>query len=185
MTSKEFTEYRNWVINQYLLDNGNRLSTLINLVVEDLNFPEFTIKMRHAKNRRQQYIGMSYDLAQILKEYILIAGHTSGKDFFFCDKNGNQIKARRLQESLAEYNKSRGVARTGIHRYRHTFAKKFLQDGGDPFVLKDILGQQTMEMVNKYVRYYASDLVESIQKHSPLSTMREQLGLKKRRIITG
>lgn len=33
-------EYRDWVIVNYLLSTGNRLETVINLKIEDINFNE-------------------------------------------------------------------------------------------------------------------------------------------------
>ena len=33
------------------------------------------------------------------------------------------------------YNKSRGIQQTGIHRYRHTFAKQWVLNGGNVVTL--------------------------------------------------
>ena len=52
----EFTEYRNWVIVNYLLSTGNRRNTLINIKIADVDFEGGFIKLSTTKNKKQQDI---------------------------------------------------------------------------------------------------------------------------------
>jgi len=57
----------------------------------------------------------------------------------------------RLSNNLRDYNLSRGIMKTGVHRWRHTFAKKWILAGGDIFRLQKILGHSSLDVVKEYV----------------------------------
>ena len=59
---------------------------------------------------------------------------------------------------LYEYNKRRGVETTGIHRYRHTFAKQWILNGGNVVALQKILGHASLDMTRKYVKLFSEDI---------------------------
>ena len=47
-----FAEYRNWVLVCYFIATGNRLGTVCNLKISDLNFNDSEILIRKTKNRK-------------------------------------------------------------------------------------------------------------------------------------
>jgi len=49
-----FPEYRNWVLVNYLLATGNRLGTVVNLLIRDISFTDGVIVLTKTKNRHQQ-----------------------------------------------------------------------------------------------------------------------------------
>ena len=73
-----FSEYRNWVIINYLIGTGNRLSTVTNLLCGDIDFDNDVIKLTKTKNRRQQLVPLSVTLKGILKEYLIYRKRSSG-----------------------------------------------------------------------------------------------------------
>ena len=64
--------------------------------------------------------------------------------------------------------KRSGVYRLDAHLCRHTFATRFLINGGDVFSLQQILGHSTLEMVRHYVNLASSHIAIQHQKYSPL-----------------
>lgn len=60
---------------------------------------------------------------------------------------------------------------TLIFRFRYTFAIKFLRNGGNVFVLKELLGHEKLEQTMRYVKFVESDISESA-KHSPTDNWR-------------
>jgi integrase/recombinase XerD len=72
---------------------------------------------------------------------------------------------RQLMERLGT---RAGVPRTHAHRFRHTFAIEFLRNGGNVFVLQEILGHTTLDMVRRYLRIAQMDLDREIEKASPV-----------------
>jgi site-specific recombinase XerD len=60
---------------------------------------------------------------------------------------------------------------------RHTFAVRYLVNGGDVFTLQKILGHTTLEMTRKYVTLASTDVKEKHRQYSPI----DNLGLAERK----
>ncbi|MCL2718725.1 MAG: tyrosine-type recombinase/integrase [Lachnospiraceae bacterium] len=165
-----FTEFRNWVMVCYLLGTGNRRTTVCNIKIGDLDFENDEIRLKKVKNKKPYTIPISPFLKKSLQEYLI---HRKGTDdeYLFCSVYGGQLTADHFNTIIYKYNTSRGVIKTSLHLFRHTFAKTWILNGGDPFRLKTILGHNSMAMVNEYVNMYGSDLKKDFSKFNPLDNM--------------
>ena len=123
-----FSEYRNWVIVNFLLGTGVRLNTLSQLKVEDISLENAIVDLRHTKNRKQRIIPLSKSLVNILFEYLDIH-QVDKEDYLFCTIHGKKLQASSIKSAIYRYNKRRGVETTSIHKFRHTFAKKWILNG--------------------------------------------------------
>jgi len=65
-----FTEYKVWAFENFLLGTGVRLSTALDVKIRDVDFKNGYIFLGKTKNRIQQYIPMAKSLQGILKEYL-------------------------------------------------------------------------------------------------------------------
>ena len=166
-----FSEYRNWVMICYLLGTGNRLDTLSNLKVKDIDFDSHEIVLRKVKNKKPYIIPLAPTLEKTLTEYLRFR---KGKpeDYLFCNRYGEKLQKDSITTSLYRYNHSRGVLKTSVHLFRHTFAKNWILNRGDPFRLKAILGHSTMAMVNEYVNMFGKDLHKDFDEFNPLENMK-------------
>jgi integrase/recombinase XerD len=63
---------------------------------------------------------------------------------------------------LYEYNKRRGVETTGVHRYRHTFAKQWILNGGNVVSLSKILGHSSLQITQNYINLLVSDVSKEV-----------------------
>lgn len=172
-----FTDYKMWVYTNYLLATGNRLSTVLSLKISDLDFHNQLIYIRKTKNRKEQIIPMSDTLSKVLREYLRYRKGT-GDDYVFCNTRGGKGDSRTYEDMLADYNRKRGVAKTSAHLYRHTFAKKWILNGGDIFRLQKILGHSDLTVVKEYVEMFGNDLTRDFGKFNPLDTLGSQYGAK-------
>lgn len=166
-----FTEYRNWVIVNYLLSTGNRLSTLTNLKIKDLNFDDELLELKKVKNKKQYMIPISKTLIKVLQEY-LIYRKGEGEDYLFCTVEGQKLNTNTIESNIRRYNLKRGVNKTSIHLFRHTFAKKWILAGGDIFRLQKILGHSTLDIVKEYMNMFSDDLKVSFNDFNPLEQMK-------------
>ena len=155
-----FSEYRNWVLVNYFYSTGNRLNTVRNIKIEDLNLKEKYVYLRVVKTRRQQIIPLSNTMIAILTEYLR---YRKGEpnDYLFPTIQNKQMSSRGLETAITGYNLKRGVTKTSIHLFRHTFARDWILAGGDEFTLQNLLGHSTSDMTKHYVNIYGKDLRNS------------------------
>jgi len=168
-----FTGYRDYVLMLTLLDTMIRVSEAEGILIPNINWRERKIKV-YGKGRKERYVPFQKTLERHLKQYIEIRGLLD-HDFLFVNIDNTPMKKRTMQENIADHGLAaviKGV-RVSPHTFRHTGAKMFVMDGGDPLSLQKILGHATLDMVRNYVSLFASDISEKHDKHSPLETLYE------------
>lgn len=166
-----FSEYRNWVLVNYLLATGNRVATVCNIKNKNVNLNTDMIILEKTKNRKEQIIPISRSMHVILKEYM---SYREGEpeDYLFCNQSGYKFTEDACKHAIAKYNRRRGVRKTSCHVFRHTFAKKWILNGGDIFRLQKLLGHSSMEMVREYVEMFGEDLQKDYNEFNPLESLK-------------
>ncbi len=162
-----FSTYRNWVLTNYFLGTGNRLSSVLNIKIRDLDLENGMVKLRKTKNKQEQLIPLSQTLVRVLQEYLSFR-KGEPEDYLFCTNTGTKLSLDGLTSAIARYNNRRGVSKTSVHLYRHTFAKKWILNGGDLFRLQKILGHSSIEIVKEYVNMFTDDIKKDIDRFNPL-----------------
>lgn len=169
-----FAEYRDWVIINFLLNCGSRAATIRAIQIRDVDLDAGLVFYRHTKNRKAQVIPLCSAMVSILREYL---HHRGGKDtdYLFCTETGTMLTENGLRQSIARYNTRRGVQKTSIHLFRHTFARKYLIDcGGNAFTLQKLLGHSTLAMTKHYCAIFDADLTKNYDNFSPLAQMKSK-----------
>lgn len=166
-----FDDYRNWVLINFFLGTGCRLSSVVNIQIRDIDLQANDVVLRHTKNRSVQYIPIASALRSILIEYLHYRKAENDTDYLFCTWHGERFTKYGLRNALVRYNQRRGVTKTSIHLYRHTFAKKWIMNGGDVLRLQKLLGHKSLEMVKEYVALFGADLHKNFDDFNPLSSM--------------
>ena len=167
----QFCEYRNWVIVNFLLNCGCRASTIRNIQNRDVMLSDSQVVFRHTKNGKIQVIPLCSRMVNVLRGYMAIRGGGEA-DYLFCDEYGGMLSENGLRLAIAKYNRRRGVQKTSIHLFRHTFARKYLVDcGGDAFTLQKLLGHSTLTMTKRYCAIYDADIAKNYDRVSPLAQM--------------
>lgn len=167
-----FAEYRSWVIVSLLVNCGCRAATVRNILIRDVDLPSHIIHARHTKNRKSLVIPLCSQMVGILREYLKIRGGEAD-DFLFCTEHGTQLTENALRCSIVDYNRRRGVEKTSIHLFRHTFARKYLVDcGGNAFTLQKLLGHSTLDMTKHYCAIFDADIAKNFDSFSPLERMK-------------
>jgi len=170
LKSCAFTELRNWVMINYLLGTGNRLSTMTNVKCGDIDFENNVIRLKKAKNRKEQIIPLSSTLREILKEYLFYRKGNNG-DYLFSTMYGESMTKSGVTTAIKTYNISRGVTKHSIHLFRHTFAKLWILNGGDIFRLQKMLGHSSIDIVKEYVNMFSNDLQVDFDQFNPLESI--------------
>ena len=179
--TSDFTEYRNWVIINYLLATGNRLSSIVALNIEDVDFENGYINVNTQKNKKPVTIPLVSQIKRVLKEYVNLYRNPMEDDVFssdplFCNRFGERLTTDGLKNAICKYNTKRGVDKTSIHLFRHTFAKDWIIRGGDLFSLQKMLGHSSLDMVKNYANLYSQDIKSKAEEFSFLSNTRRTSG---------
>ena len=166
-----FCEYRNWVIVQFLLNSGCRATTIRNIQNQDVDLESRQVTFRHTKMGKIQVIPLCSTLVSRLRDYMKIRGG-GPSDYLFCNEHGEMLTESALRLAVGRYNQQRGVDKTSIHMFRHTFARKYLLDcGGNAFTLQKLLGHATLEMTKKYCTIFNADIANGYDNLSPLEQL--------------
>lgn len=173
-----FCEFRNWVIVNFFVNSGCRAATLRNIQNKDVDLKNHQVVYRHTKTKNIQLVPLCDKMVTILREYMNIR-RGEASDFLFCNEYGKMLTEGTLRLAIERYNNTRGVDKTSLHMFRHTFARKYLIDcGGDAFRLQKLLGHTTLDMTKHYCKIFDSDISENYNQFSPL----ENLSANKERI---
>lgn len=162
-----FVEYRNWVICNVFYATGMRCSNIRNLKIKDIDLNNNLIYLRTTKTRKPLVLPITKSLQPIIKEYLTIRGGEE-ENYLFCTAYGEMITRDGMSTTMRKYNRNRGVVKTGIHRWRHTFAKQWILNHGDILKLQKILNHSNLDMVRNYVKIFTDDLQEGFEEFNPL-----------------
>ncbi len=168
--TESFSEFKTWAFISYLVGTGNRISTALNLKIKDIDFTEAVIYIRKAKNRKQQIIPLSRSLSSVLSAYLQIR-QGNPDDYLFCSDTGGKGDKRTYQQLVHDYNFKRGVNKSSCHLFRHTFAKKWIMNGGDIFRLQKILGHSSIVVTKEYLSFFDKDISIDFDRFSPLDSL--------------
>lgn len=178
LKTDDFLENRNWVMVNYFLATGNRVSSVADLRIGDVDLDEGYITVNRQKNGKPTRIPLVKKITRILRAYIddyrtEVNGVPVGlNEPLFCNLYGEKLSENGIKKAIANYNRSRNVEKTSVHLFRHTFAKKWIIDGGDLLQLEKMLGQSSLKMVQHYSNLYASDIKEQAEKHAVITKTR-------------
>jgi integrase/recombinase XerD len=163
-----FVEYRNYVIVNFLISTAVRLNSLINIKIKDIDLENEVVHVNVTKNRKPLILPLNRTIMKILKEYLKIRQYKSNEEYLFCTAYNKQLCKKTLNGSLNKYNHDRGIVKTGIHRYRHTSAKKFILAGKNPAILQKLLGHSSLLITQNYINILVSDLKKEINDYDIL-----------------
>lgn len=168
-----FTEYKSWVMTNFLLSTGVRRNSIINIKIKDVDLEADVVHINITKSRKPIIIPLNADIKKILQEYLQY--RKGGEDeYLFCNVFGGKVSSSSVYHQIYEYNKSRGINKTGMHRYRHTFAKKWVTMGGNVVTLQKILGHSSLEITQNYLNILVSDIKKDIEEFNILREFKKE-----------
>ena len=157
-----FIEYQAWVMTNFLFSTAVRQRSLMYIKVKDIDFDNNVVYVNVTKNRKPLIVPLNQTMVNILREYLKYRNHKTDDDYLFCNVFGQQLVKSTCYHMLYEYNKRRGVETTGIHRYRHTFAKQWILSGGNVVSLSQLLGHSSLEITQNYIHLLVSDVAKQV-----------------------
>jgi integrase/recombinase XerD len=142
------------LVLKFLYSSGLRLSELINLKREDIDFDRNVIYVKKGKGKKDRITLLSDYLKEDLLKYY-------GKYFFkttylFEGKKGKYSK-KSVQLILNKIGKKKGI-RLHPHMLRHSFATHLLEQGTDIRYIQKLLGHSDVSTTEIYTHISKNDL---------------------------
>lgn len=168
---------RNRAILWVLYDTGIRVSELCGLRLDsfDRKHGILTVWGKGSKERR---IAVGQNCQRHLLYYLdhhrpdeeeLSDWGSAGEDHLFLSETRLPLTKNGITQLFARLKKRAGITgrRVSPHILRHTFAIRYLVNGGDPFSLQELLGHEDMATVKIYMRMNDETIQEQKRKFSP------------------
>lgn len=168
-----FATYRSWVVVNFLLSTGIRQNSLVNIKTKDVDFDNNIVYVTTTKNRKPLIIPLNDDIVKILQEYLKYRGGSTD-DWLFCSVYGEQLTRSSSYHALWDFCHIRGLEKTGVHRFRHTFAKKWVTMGGSVVTLQKILGHSSLAITENYLNILTSDLKKDMDQINIIRSLKQE-----------
>jgi len=164
---------RNQTLFMILLDTGLRIGELVNLKMEGAHMDEGYLKVL-GKGKKERIVPIGNNAQKVLQRYLFRFRPKPINPVInnvFLSPSSKPLTENSMKLMFTRLAKRSGVYRLHAHLCRHTFATRFLINGGDVFTLQQILGHSTLTMVSHYVNLASSHVVIQHQKFSPLDRL--------------
>jgi len=126
---------------------GMRLSELLGIKKEDIDFSKSSIKVLGKRNK-ERIIPLSVNLLNQLKKFS--KKHTINF-YFFVNFEGKKLSAKNIYNIVNKYlGMVSSLEKKSPHILRHTFATHMLNNGADINAIKEILGHANLSATQVY-----------------------------------
>ena len=136
---------------------GFRVSELINLKVNDLNFEEMIGYVRQAKGKKDRVFNIPKFLAKKLEKQYK-KQQENNQEFLFTGPKG-RLTDRNLQKIVRVVAKKAGInKKVSPHTLRHSFATHLLENGTDIRMIQELLGHADLSTTQIYTHISTEEL---------------------------
>ncbi|MBU1446559.1 tyrosine-type recombinase/integrase, partial [Patescibacteria group bacterium] len=142
---------------------GLRVSEVVSLKVQDINFAESNIHLKQAKGNKDRITILP---AKLLSDIQKLVSFKERNDFVFESERGGKLNTRTLQKVFQNALKKAGIHKNAtFHSLRHSFATHLLENGTDIRYVQALLGHANIRTTQLYTQITSLG-IQSIQ--SPL-----------------
>lgn len=163
---------RNRCIIEILYDTGIRVSELVNIKIDDIDFNERTINI-FGKGSKQRIVYFGDYLYDVLKDYLKNSRcylETKKTDYLILNSRGSKITTRGIQLIVDEVVKTSSIRhKISPHVLRHTFATHMLNGGSDIKSIQQLLGHESLSTTGVYTHITNDVLRSEYLKNHPRS----------------
>jgi integrase/recombinase XerC len=171
--SGKVLDLRDKAMLELLYASGIRVSELIGLNLEDLNFDERLIRVK-GKGKKERMIPFGKTAEESLQIYIsrrmMINKGKIDEEALFLNYRGQRLSTRSVERTVSFYiQRSAVIRKISPHSLRHSFASHLLSRGADLRVIQELLGHESLATTQKYTHVDLRHLLEVYKKSHPRS----------------
>ena len=146
---------RNRAIILVLLDTGIRLSELVSLNLEDVDFQRHRMRILNGKMKKQRVVRVGKAVVHALRDYLRYRGEDTGP--LLQSRWGKPLNGPGVFVMMRRLSIWTGVPRIHPHRFRHTFATWAIASQAREIDVQHLLGHSTPAMVRRYSSAYDAE----------------------------
>lgn len=150
---------RDKAILAVLLDTGIRANELCTLTLPNTHLTsEDAYLVVDGKGRKQREVGLGQRARFQLGYYIKHARPKSSSTHVFLTRALRPLQPEGLDRILYRLRDRAGIEgiRVSAHTFRHTYACRYIEEGGDVYKLSRVLGHTSVSVTEIYLRAFAS-----------------------------
>jgi len=137
------------LIIKLLYGTGLRVSEIVNLKKQDINFSESLIKINLGKGKKDRFVKLPDSVLEELKNFSRIGD----SKFLFESQRGGKLTSKTIQLILSKNAKKAGIKkRVYPHLLRHGFATHLLEQGTDLRIIQKLLGHSSIKTTQIYTQ---------------------------------
>ena len=163
-TSKDdLLDYRNQLMIRLILDSGLRLSELINLTLNNINFEDNMLLIR-GKGNKDRFTFFTNETKEMFVYYLeTIRNKLINEDtnIVFLSKQGLPINKRTFEKMLLKIKLRDSSINLHPHLLRHTFATRLLEEGADLRMVQELLGHESLSTTQIYTHVTFENIKKS------------------------
>lgn len=149
----DFQGHRDKLILYTFYYTGIRLSELVNLKIQDVDFRLQQISVLGKRNKQRNIPVTSFYLEQV-SDYLIYRNKEFGdqnSNKLFLSNKGNDAYSRFVQRIVKKYMAQATTSeKVHPHKLRHTFATHMLNNGADLNAVKELLGHSSLAATEVY-----------------------------------
>ena len=147
---------RDRLILELLYATGIRVSELVNIKIEDINFSNKEIFI-NGKGNKQRIACFGEFALEYINLFIndgrkkLLEKHKKNSEYLIINEKGNKITTRGIEKLMDNIVKKTDIKKKITpHMLRHSFATHLLNEGCDILTVKELLGHESLESTQVY-----------------------------------
>ena len=167
--SSNVIHLRNRVILSLMLDAGLRLNEVVTAQVTDLHLPEGYLIVT-GKGSKPRAVSFGVTTLEHLKAYL---DASTPSQALLQTAEGEPLTRDTLKNMFRKLKRKSGVERLHPHLLRHTFATRYLENGGSIYTLKELLGHTTLKQTQAYLHVAQTRRHLDFNRYSPLDNIKK------------
>lgn len=153
---EESLKHKCWLLLGYC--SGLRVDEIAKIEIKNIDSKEHKLKVLGKRNKERYTVLPDFTI-KYLRQYIIVYCYrkynlkTTRTGYLFEGNNGaSHISSKTITNYFTsikpKYNLPESVT---FHCLRHSFASNFIKSGGDPFVLKSMMGHSSLSTTSIYI----------------------------------
>ena len=165
--------YRNKAMLELMYSSGLRISELVNLKMQDVDFDDDIVRI-YGKGSKMRIVPIGDYAIRYLKKYIheyrSLFMNNKVSDYIFLNSRGDRISRQAMFKIIKNIIRNKNINKdVSPHTLRHSFASHMLENGADLRSIQELLGHSDISTTQIYTHISNKKIKENYEESHPHS----------------